>query len=246
MSRAAAKLWWRLLRALRLIDKPTLKARIWALKQEDGGDAGASDFRIAFARKFGKELIPGEHVFDVGRVEAGEGSYGPLNVLASGDSPARLSIGRYCSIAPGVTFILEDEHPYRGLSTYPFKVKRGFAEHEAVSKGDIRVGDDVWLGLGATVCSGVAIGQGAIVAAGSVVVKDVPPYAIVGGNPAKFIKWRFEDAALRERLAALDWGRFDPDALTAKTLDTLYAPLDAARLDTLEALFFPKTKGDRP
>ena len=246
MKRFLKKLYYRTLHAFGLIDKPTLKARIWALKQKGGGDARASDFRIAFARKFGLDLSPGQHPFDVERVEAGEGTYGPLTVLSHGPGKAHLTIGRYCSIAPDVTFILDSEHPYRGLSTYPFKVKRGFAEYEATSKGDIRVGDDVWLGLGATVCSGVAIGQGAIVAAGSVVVKDVPPYAIVGGNPAKFIKWRFEDAALRERLAALDWGRFDPDALTAETLDALYAPLDAARLDTLEAIFFPKTKGDRP
>lgn len=85
-----------------------------------------------------------------------------------------------------------------GVSTYPFKRKLFHGGEEAVSKGDIIVGDDVWVGYGATILSGVHIGQGAVIAAGAVVNKDVPPYAIVGGIPAKVIKYRFSESVCKK------------------------------------------------
>ena len=110
----------------------------------------------------------------------------------------KLIIGDFCSIAPHVQFILASEHPYKGLSTFPFKVKVLNQEAEAVSKGDIIIKDDVWIGMNSIILSGVTINQGAIVAAGSVVTKDIPAYAIVGGNPAKVIKYRFEPEVVEE------------------------------------------------
>lgn len=110
----------------------------------------------------------------------------------------KLVIGDFCSIAPNVQFILASDHPYKGLSTFPFKVKVLEHEAEAISKGDIIVKDDVWIGLNSIILSGVTINQGAVVAAGSVVTKDVPAYAIVGGNPAKVIKYRFEPEVVEE------------------------------------------------
>ena len=117
----------------------------------------------------------------------GNYTYGGINVLAFNNS-ARLNIGSYCSIAPKVSFILSADHFANHISTFPFMVKvcRNTQE-EGVSKGDIIVDDDVWIGYGATIMSGVHIGQGAVVAAGAVVTKDVPANALVGGVPAKII-----------------------------------------------------------
>ncbi len=130
---------------------------------------------------------------DLSKVIVGKQTYGELNVTDFSSADTKLRIGSYCSIAPNVRFLLGGEHQLHSVSTYPFKVMCFGQTREAGSKGDIVVKDDVWIGDGAIICSGVTIGQGAIVAAGSVVTKDVEPYAIVGGNPAKFIKWRFDE-----------------------------------------------------
>lgn len=239
MKKYFLKLQARLLYALGIIDKQALKkrTRLVALSESN---ANQDDFTKGFIEKFGIQLSPGIFKFDVSRVDVGQNVYGELNVLMSNKDGEKLVIGNCCSIAVGVTFILASEHPYKGLSTYPFKVKLGFQECEAVSKGDIIVGDDVWIGLKATICSGVKIGQGAIVAAGSVVVKDVPPYAIVGGNPAKFIKWRFDDEAVRERLMRLDWSKFNKGAVNKDNVVDLYAPASLSGIDDLERRFFTK------
>ena len=130
---------------------------------------------------------------DLSKVVVGKKTYGEIRVTDFSLSNTKLQIGSYCSIAPNVRFLLGGEHPVYSISTYPFKVKSFGEFREAGSKGDIVLRDDVWIGDGAIICSGVTIGQGAIVAAGAVVTKDVEPYAIVGGNPAKFIKWRFDE-----------------------------------------------------
>jgi acetyltransferase-like isoleucine patch superfamily enzyme len=89
-----------------------------------------------------------------------------------------------------VKFLLSGNHQYDIISTYPYELlvvkSRGRGVGIAVAKGNIVIGDDVWIGANAIICSGVTIGQGAIVAAGAVVVKDVEPYSIVGGNPVVF------------------------------------------------------------
>lgn len=147
--------------------------------------------------------------------KVGEHTYGFKyeNVLYhSSEKKEKLIIGDYCSIAPNVQFVLASDHSYKGLSTYPFKVKILGQEAEAISKGDIIVKDDVWIGLNSIILSGVTIGQGAIVAAGSVVTKDVPDYAIVGGNPAKVIKYRFEPEVIEE-LRMFDFSTLTEDKI---------------------------------
>ena len=240
MKKYLCKLWARILYALGVIDKKTLKARTKIVNADDDPHPGYGQFVQAFLCKFDRRLTPGQWPFDVNRVDVGVGTYGTLNVLISNVGKEMLTIGNFCSIAPDVMFILQSEHPYKGVSTYPFKVMLDFYKYEATSKGDITVGDDVWLGHGATICSGVKIGQGAIVAAGSIVVKDVPPYAIVGGNPAKFIKWRFEDEAVRERLMRLDWSKFNKAAVNQDNIEELYAPITLDNVDAIEAKFFFK------
>lgn len=113
----------------------------------------------------------------------------------------KLVIGKFCQIAHGTTFIMgAANHRLSSVSTYPFNVM-GKAWHEVTPdhlselprKGDIVVGNDVWIGRESVIMPGVTIGNGAIVAAYSVVTKDVEPYSVVGGNPARFIKKRFDD-----------------------------------------------------
>lgn len=145
--------------------------------------------------------------FDYKRVHVGNDTYGQLNVINHSET-CELHIGHFCSVAPEVLFVVCGEHATDRISTYPFKVRYGGIKYEAVSKGNIVIGDDVWIGVRSTILSGVTVGQGAVIAAGSVVTKDVPPYAVVGGVPAKIIKYRF-DRELIEELIKIDYSKFD-------------------------------------
>ena len=140
-------------------------------------------------------------------------SYGEMIVFRYGDSDANLEIGNYCSFAADVKIFLGGEHRTDWVSTYPFNALHPEFSHiegHPRSKGDVRIGNDVWLGRGAVVLSGVTIGDGAAVGAYSVVTKDVPDYAIVGGNPAKLLKMRFPPEVV-ERLRAIQWWNWSPE-----------------------------------
>jgi acetyltransferase-like isoleucine patch superfamily enzyme len=156
-------------------------------------------------------------------VQVGDYTYGDINVLRL-DESSSLTIGRFCSIAPEVCFLMGAEHSTNHLSTFPFKVKLlGNEESEATSKGNIYIEDDVWIGFRTTILSGVQIGRGAVIAAGSVVTKDVPPYAIVGGVPAKIIKYRFESKMIEE-LLMVDYSKLT-DEMVKEHIDELYTEL---------------------
>lgn len=171
--------------------------------------------------------------FNIEDVEVGKCTYGAIQVINWGKGQ-KLYIGNYCSIAGEVMFILNGDHYTGNISSFPFKVKCMGAPYEAVSKGDIVVEDDVWIGYRSTILSGVRIGQGAIVAAGSIVTKDVPPYAIVGGNPAKVIKYRFDEEMIKE-LMKIDYSCLD-EATIKEHIDDLYAPLkDSSQLEWIIA-----------
>jgi acetyltransferase-like isoleucine patch superfamily enzyme len=161
--------------------------------------------------------------FNRSKVTVGVGTYGVLDVRHFGNPDERLSIGNYCSIGPNVVFLLGGEHDVNHISSYPFRVKLLRESNESVTKGTIVLEDDVWIGYGATIMSGVQIGQGAVVAAGAVVTKDVPPYAIVGGVPAKVIKYRFSDELIEE-LLKVDYGRLTKE-MVEKHIDDLYEEL---------------------
>lgn len=152
-------------------------------------------------------------------ITVGKKTYGGLFILTF-NNVAHLSIGNFCSIAPGVSFLLSADHRVDNLSTFPFKVKMLSDETEGISKGNIVVDDDVWIGYGATILSGVHIGQGAIIAAGAVVAKDVPPYAIVVGVPAKIIKFRF-NKTICKKLERIDFSKMD-EAMVRHHIDELY------------------------
>lgn len=203
---------------------------------------GINRLKMNHYRKFwkqkGKKTIPAS-MFPDDLVTVGNHTYGWLNVNTPGNS-ARLVIGDYVSIADGVVFLLNAEHSTSTLSTYPFKVKILGADAEALSKGDIIVDDDVWIGYGATILSNVHIGQGAVVAASSVVTHDVPPYSIVGGVPAKVIKMRFTEEIV-SFLLTLDYSRLTEE-MVREHIEDLYIPLEQLRLEEIKKRFawFPK------
>lgn len=164
--------------------------------------------------------------FDMDKVSVGKYTYGGLEVLNSGTN-SKLIIGNFCSIASNVFFCLGGEHSIDTISSYPFKVKVMGEEYEAISKGDIEVGDDVWIGHGAQLMSGIRIGQGAVIAAGAVVTKDVPAYAIVGGVPAKVIRYRFDEEIIQKMLE-IDYSKLDEDMIR-DNIDILYKPVKDAK-----------------
>lgn len=162
-------------------------------------------------------------LFPINAVSVGKATYGGIYVLDFGGTH-KLQIGSYCSIGPNVTFVLEADHEWGCLSTFPFKVKILNEQSEAVSKGDITIEDDVWIGCGAILLSGIQVGQGAVIAAGSVVTKDVPAYAIVAGNPARVIKYRFDEKTIA-KLLQVDYKKLDETSIRSN-IDNLYKKID--------------------
>jgi chloramphenicol O-acetyltransferase type B len=121
--------------------------------------------------------------------------------IPSAVEDTQLIFGKYCSIASGCTFFLGGNHIYERTSTW---LHDNIKEKGIVSNGNITIGNDVWIGFGVTIMSGVTIGDGAVIAANTNVVKDIEPYSIIGGNPAKLIKKRFSDEDI-EFLLKLKW-----------------------------------------
>lgn len=150
--------------------------------------------------KYSDSLIKPVSYYNMDRIEIGKKSYGDLFIVDETPSNVRIKIGNYCSIAPKVVFLLGAEHNINTISTFPFKAINYGVAKEAGSKGDIVIADDVWVGYGAIITSGVTIGQGAVIAAGAVVTKDIPSYAVVGGCPAKIIKYRLSEDIRKELL----------------------------------------------
>lgn len=156
-------------------------------------------------------------------------SYGLVDAIFTTGKNEKLYIGNFVSIANGVKFIVASEHPYKNISTFPFKVNFMNYDFESTSKGNIVVKDDVWIGENALILSGITIGQGAIVGAGSIVTKDIPPYAIVGGNPAKIIKYRFSPNII-EKLLKIDYSKLTPDNIKTNC-DVLYSNITEKNID---------------
>jgi acetyltransferase-like isoleucine patch superfamily enzyme len=143
------------------------------------------------------------------RFEIGDYTYGWPTIISLG-SNSKLMIGRFCSISEGVTILLGGEHRTEWITTYPFNSLFEGAQHytgHPRSKGDVMVGNDVWIGRDAFILSGVTIGNGAVIGARSVVAKDVMPFSIVVGNPARHIRYRFSESMIEElqSIAWWDW-----------------------------------------
>ena len=132
----------------------------------------------------------------------------------------KLVIGKFCAIATGVKFIMNGAfHKMNGVSAYPFSLfGKGWekvipGKGDLPYKGDTVIGNDVWLGYKALIMAGVNIGSGAMIGAGAVVTKDVPPYAIAGGNPAKIIRMRFNEDEVN-RLLKVSWWDWEIEKIT--------------------------------
>ena len=131
----------------------------------------------------------------------------------------KLIIGKFCMVASGVKFIMNGaNHLTSGLSTYPFSIfgngwENAMENKSFPNKGDLIIGNDVWIGHNATLMAGITVGDGAIIATNSTVVKDVPPYAIVGGNPANVIRHRFSEETI-SKLLEIKWWDWDIEKIT--------------------------------
>lgn len=148
-------------------------------------------------------------------------------------SREKLTIGKFCQFAHGAKFITSSaNHPMAGFSTYPFRVFKPetMMDYLDLPFKDTTVGNDVWLGYGVIVMPGVTISDGAIVAAGSVVTKDVAPYTIVGGSPAGVIRQRFPGEVI-DGLLTIRWWDWEIDGIEANL-----AAIEGADIDALKAL----------
>lgn len=165
-----------------------------------------------------------ENIFAFDNIKVGKFTYGPITVYRWGTIEEGLTIGSFCSIASGVKFILGGNHDTNTLSTWPFAYFFGDKQIVATTKGPIEVGDDVWIGTDVTILSGIKIGKGSVLAAGSLICKDVEPYSIMGGNPAKLIKKRFPDKIID----TLQQFQFEPlsEQFAVENMDIFTTKLD--------------------
>ena len=166
--------------------------------------------------------------------EVGRGSYGDLEVVWQ-NTDSVLRMGSFCSVASGVQVFLAGEHRPDWASTYPFTaISREITKWPGYphTKGDVTIGNDVWLCDGAIILSGVTIGDGAVIGARAVVARNVAPYAIVAGNPAVHVRSRFSEDVVA-RLLALKWWDW-PDERIAKALSQMMSSDIEGFLDTVD------------
>jgi acetyltransferase-like isoleucine patch superfamily enzyme len=154
------------------------------------------------------------------RFSIGDWTYGSPTVK-EWKQDAKLVIGKYCSIAEHSTILLGGEHRTDWLTTFPFaELLQPTPEAPLIgySKGDVTIENDVWIGYGATILSGVTIGSGAVIGAGSVVAKNVEPYSIVVGNPARHLRFRLAESLIPQMLKIAWWSWPHQDVLAAAPL----------------------------
>ncbi|HEY0296654.1 MAG TPA: CatB-related O-acetyltransferase [Bordetella sp.] len=205
-------------------------SEVFRLKQHDFGD-----------RKRWSALTRNHYANEIATYgwEIGDHSYGVPQVF---ERMAKLKIGKYVSIAEGVRIALGN-HCMDNATTYPFAALSLWwpsaptgAEDDHATRGDVVIGHDVWIAAGVFIASGVTIGNGAVIGAAAVVTRDVPPYSVVAGNPARVTRYRF-DARIIAELQALAWWHW-PDEVVDRFLPLmlqrdLQAFIDAARAQGL-------------
>jgi acetyltransferase-like isoleucine patch superfamily enzyme len=205
--------------------------------------------RYLFKKKWRKinghnQTVP-TTIFPTNFVQVGFYSYGDLNVFVhdTENKTDKLIIGNFVSIAGNVNFHLSENHQTKTITTFPLKSilnKRQYPE-DALSKGPTIIEDEVWIGFGVNILSGVKIGKGAIIAAGSVVTKDIPAYSIAGGVPARIIKYKFPEEII-ERLSTLNLIDLPIDVI-AENIDIFYKKIEYSDdLRDIEDLFYKYNK----
>jgi len=187
-------------------------------------------------RRLTGELTAREAIAD-GTVAIGRHSYGGFSVLSGPGDTAVVRIGSFCSIGNRAAFAVGGNHRVDWVSTFPFRAAWGLdganQDGHPRPEADTEVGHDVWIGTEALILPGITIGSGAVVAARAVVTRDVRPYAIVAGNPAREVRRRFDDETV-ERLLALGWWEW-PDELIAERIDLLCSDDVENLLDGVES-----------
>jgi acetyltransferase-like isoleucine patch superfamily enzyme len=151
-------------------------------------------------------------------MRVGKFSYGPPPTIFSWGEGCKVQVGNFCAFAGGVEIFVGGDHRIDWITTYPFMSfgdywpnGRGISGHPK-TKGDVIIGNDAWIGHDAFILSGVTIGNGAVVGAKSVVTKNVPPYAIVAGNPARIVKYRFDEDTI-VKLLTIAWWNWDSNEI---------------------------------
>jgi virginiamycin A acetyltransferase len=172
------------------------------------------------------ETKVGDRTFPMEIIQVGKGTYGTIVIQSLYvTEKEKVTIGNYVSIAPNVTFLVGVNHQISTATTFPFYSKLiERSPIDAISKGPIVVEDEVWIGTGAMIFSGVTIGKGAIIAAGALITKDVPAYGIVGGNPAKLIRYRFSEEIINI-LKPIHFADL-PDAWIRKNIEVIYHKIE--------------------
>jgi virginiamycin A acetyltransferase len=191
--------------------------------------------KLVFLKNFVKasNIFVGDYTYFADHLNGPE-RFEEHNVLYNYEpTKAKLVIGKFCALAAETKFLMSGDHKLDAISTYPFPIFQNGWEtaYDVLNlpvKGDIIVGNDVWCGYDSLIRGGVKIGDGAIVATRAVVVKDVPPYAIVAGNPAKIVKMRFDDKTI-ERLLRISWWDWKIEKINRHL--SLICHLDVDRLE---------------
>ncbi len=162
-------------------------------------------------------------------VSIGRHSYGMTSgSFARPTAEAPISIGNFCSIGPDALIFGAADHPLQLPSTFPFRARLLAPQEpnrDAVTRGPVSIGHDVWIGARAIILSGVSIGHGAVVGAGAVVARDVPPYAVVAGNPATILRHRFGPEIVAALLEIAWWHWPDEKIAAAEAL--FYGDIEA-------------------
>lgn len=175
---------------------------------------------IGFPRR--RDILPGH-------VTVGRHTYGVTrNIFVRATALAPCSIGAFSAIGPDVLIYGQAEHPLNSPSSYPFRSQYFMADApaaEPLTRGPVRIGNDVWVGSRAIILSGVTIGDGAVIGAGAVVARDIPAYAIAVGNPARVVRQRFAPDVVA-RLLEIRWWDW-PDGKIRRFEPLLYGDMDA-------------------
>lgn len=151
-------------------------------------------------------------------IQWGVGTYGIPSII-SFDKRSTVSVGKYVSIASNVTFLLGANHVTGLVTTYPIdRIDATKDTSDSNEIGNLEIENDVWIGYGVTIIGGIKIGNGAIIAAGAVVVDEVSPYSVVGGVPAKVIKYRFSNEYI-EKLQVIKWWNWDKKVIQERQSD---------------------------
>lgn len=195
--------------------------------------------KLVFLKNFVKasNIFIGDYTYFDDR-RNGPDKFEEFNVLYNYDfSKVKLVIGKFCAIAAETRFIMTGQHKLEAISTYPFPIfsqgwETAFNVCDLPVKGDIIVGHDVWFGYDSLIMNGVTIGNGAIIGARAVVTKEVPPYSIVAGNPAKVVKMRFDEKTI-DRLQKIAWWDWHIEKITKHL--KLICHLDIDKLEIASA-----------